>query len=45
MASISKNVYTDKPDDIINQYNDTYHKRTKMKTADIRSSIYIYIYT
>ena len=31
MTSISKNVYIDKLDDIVNQSNDTYHSTMKMK--------------
>ena len=30
MTSISKNVYIDKLDDIVNQYNNTYHSTIKM---------------
>ena len=31
MTSISKNVYTDKLDDIVNEYNNTYDRTIKMK--------------
>ena len=31
MTSISKNVYIDKLDDIVNKYNNTYHSTLKMK--------------
>ena len=31
MTSISKNVYTDKLDDIVNGYNKTYHRLIKME--------------
>ena len=31
MTSISKNVYIDKLDDIVNEYNNTKHRTTKMK--------------
>ena len=34
MTSISKNVYIDKLDDIVNKYNNTYHSTTKMKPVD-----------
>ena len=34
MTSISKNVYIDKLDDIVNEYNNTYHTTTKMKPID-----------
>ena len=30
MTSISKNVYIDKLDDIVNKYNNTYHKTIKV---------------
>ena len=29
MTSISKNVYIEKFDDIVNEYNNTYHRRIK----------------
>ena len=41
MASISKNVYNDKLDDIVNKYNNTYHSTIKMKPVDVKSNIYI----
>ena len=41
MTSVSKNVYIDKLDDIVNKYNDTYHSKIKMKPAEIKPSIYI----
>ena len=31
MTSVSKNVYIDKLDDIVNEYNNTYHRTIKMK--------------
>ena len=40
MTSISKNVYIDKSDYIINEYNNTYHRTIKMKPADVK---HIYI--
>ena len=30
MTSISKNVYIDKLDDIVNEYNNTYHRTIKV---------------
>ena len=33
MTSISKNVYIDKLDDIVDEYNNTYHTTIKMKPA------------
>ena len=41
MTSISKNVYIDKLDDIVNTYNNTYHRTIKMKSVDIKSNTYI----
>ena len=35
MTSISKNVYIDKLDDIVDEYNNTYHKTIKMKPVDV----------
>ena len=41
MTSVSKNVYIDKLDNIVHEYNNTYHRTIKMKSADVRSSNYI----
>ena len=41
MTSVSKNVYIDKLDDIVNKYNNTYHSNIKMKPVDVKSSTYI----
>ena len=41
MTSISKNVYTDKLDDIVNKYNNTYHNTIKMKPVDVKDNTYI----
>ena len=41
MTSISKNVYIDKLDDIVNQYNNTNHSTNKMKPLDVKSNAYI----
>ena len=41
MTTISKNVYIDKLDDIVDEYNDTYHKTTKMKPIDVKDNTYI----
>ena len=40
MTSISKNVYIDKLDNIVNKYNNTYHNRIKMKSVDVKSNTY-----
>ena len=34
MKSISKIVYIDKLDEIVNKYNNTYHNIIKMRSAD-----------
>ena len=36
MTSISKNVYIDKLDDIVNRYNNTYPSTIKMKPVDVK---------
>ena len=41
VISISKNMYIDKLDDIINKYNSTYHSTIKMKSVDVKSNTYI----
>ena len=41
MTSISKTVYIDKLDDIVNKYNNAHYNTIKMKPADVKSSTYI----
>ena len=41
MTSVSKNVYIDKLDDIVNEYNNTYHTTIKMKPNDVKDNTYI----
>ena len=41
MTSITKNVYIDKLDDIVNKYNNTYHRTIKMKPVDVKVNTYI----
>ena len=41
MSSVSKNVYIDKLDYIVNEYNRTYHKTIKMKPVDVKDNTYI----
>ena len=43
MTSISKTVYINKLDDIVDEYNNTYHKSIKMKPIDVKNSTYINI--
>ena len=40
-TSISKNVCIDKLDDIVNKYNNTKHRATKMKPIDVKDNTYI----
>ena len=41
MTSVSKNAYIDKLDDIVDEYNNTYHRAIKMKPVDVKDNIYI----
>ena len=41
MTSISKNVYIDKLDGIVDEYNNTYHTTIKMKPIDVKDNTYI----
>ena len=41
MTSISKNVYIDKLDDIVDEYNNTYHTTINMKPIDVKDNTYI----
>ena len=43
MTSISKNVYIDKLDDIVNEYNNACHTTIKMKPIDVKDNTYINI--
>ena len=43
MTSISKNVYIDKLDVTVNEYNNTYHRTIKMKPIDVKDKTYINI--
>ena len=36
-------MYIDKLDDIVNQYNNTYHRTIKMKPVDVKGNTYINI--
>ena len=40
MTSLSKNVSINKLDDIINGYNNTYHRTIKMKLVDVKDNVY-----
>ena len=41
MISVSKNVYIDKLDDIVGEYNNTYHRAIKMTPVDVENNTYI----
>ena len=38
MTSVSKNVYINKLDDIVGEYNNTYHRTLKMKPVDAKDN-------
>ena len=38
MTSVSKNVYINKLDDIVNEYNNTYHRTIKMEPVDVKDN-------
>ena len=41
MTSVSKNVYINKLDDIVGEYNNKYHRTLKMKPVDAKDNTYI----
>ena len=41
MISVSKNVYIHKLHDIVDEYNNTYHRTIKMKSVDVKDDTYI----
>ena len=43
MTSVSENVYIDELDDIVDEYNNTYHRTIKMKPIDVKDDTYINI--
>ena len=40
MTPISKHVYINKLDDLVNKYNDTNHSKIKMKLFGVKTSTY-----
>ena len=40
MTSISKNVYINKLDGIVREYNNTDHRAIKMKPVDVKNNTY-----
>ena len=41
MAAVSKNVYIDNLDDIVDEYNNTYHRAITMKPIEVKDNTYI----
>ena len=41
MTLVSKNVYIDKLDEIVNKCNNTYHRTIKVKPVDVKSNTFI----
>ena len=41
MTSVSKNVYIEKLDDIMGEYNNTYHRAIKMRPVDAKDNTYL----
>ena len=41
MTLVSKNVYNDKLDDIVDEYNNTYHRTVKIKPVNAKDNTYI----
>ena len=41
MTAISKNVYINKLDDIVNEYNNSYRRTIKMKPIEVKDNTYI----
>ena len=41
MAIVSKNFFFEVLDDIVDNYNNTYHRTIKMKPIDVRSDSYV----
>ena len=41
MTSVSKNMYINKLDDIVGEYQNTYHRTIKMKPVDVEDNTYI----
>ena len=44
MTSVLKYVYIDKFNDIVNEYNNTYHRTIKIKLVDVKNNTYIDFY-
>ena len=42
MTSVSRNVYVNKLDDIVREYDNTYHTTIQMKPVDVKDNTYVY---
>ena len=40
LTAISKNVHINKLDEMVNEYNNTYHRAIKMKPVDVKDNAY-----
>ena len=38
MTAVSKNIYIDRLDDMVDEYSNTYHRTIKMKPVDVKSN-------
>ena len=41
MTSISKNMYIGKLDNLVNEYNNTYHRKIEVKPVDVKDNTHI----
>ena len=41
MTSVSRNVYVNKLDDIVREYDNPYHRTIKMKPVDVKDNTYV----
>ena len=41
MTAVSKNVYIDKLDDMVNEYNNMYHGTIEIKPIEVKNNTYI----
>ena len=41
MTSVSKNVYIDELNDLVNEYNNTYHRIIRMKPVNVKDNEYV----
>ena len=40
LTSVSQNLYVDKLDDIVNEFNNMYHSTVRIKPVDVKSNSY-----